>query len=218
MTSVESATAAANAANPATSSIISSDFETFIRMLTVQAENQDPLNPMDSSEYAMQLATFSSVEQQVLSNSLLNNLLAATGQSNLAQLAQWVGMEGQTYHPVPYDGAAIEVVGTALPTADFGDLVVYDETETEVARIRMTPDAEQTTWDGTFADGSEAPNASYRFEIESTISDTVVQVAPGAVWMGITEAHRDPLGGVILTFENGGALASDSIAGVRMPR
>ena len=52
--------------------VISSDFETFLKMLTVQMENQDPLNPTDSSEYAMQLATFSGVEQQVLTNDLLN--------------------------------------------------------------------------------------------------------------------------------------------------
>ena len=37
---------------------ISADFETFLKMLTVQMQNQDPLNPVDSSDYATQLATF----------------------------------------------------------------------------------------------------------------------------------------------------------------
>ena len=41
---------------------ISSDFNTFLKMLTTQLKNQDPLNPMDNSEYAAQLATFSGVE------------------------------------------------------------------------------------------------------------------------------------------------------------
>ena len=44
---------------------ISSDFETFLKMLTAQIKNQDPLKPMDSSEFATQLATFPSLEQQV---------------------------------------------------------------------------------------------------------------------------------------------------------
>ena len=48
-----------------TQNAVTSDFQTFIQMLTTQAENQDPLNPMDSAEYASQLASFSSVEQQV---------------------------------------------------------------------------------------------------------------------------------------------------------
>ena len=46
--------------------VLSSDFETFLKMLTTQMQNQDPLNPVDSTDYATQLATFSSVEQQVL--------------------------------------------------------------------------------------------------------------------------------------------------------
>ena len=50
---------------------ISSDFETFLRMLTVQMQNQDPLNPIQSSDFAVQLATFSGVEQQVRTNDLL---------------------------------------------------------------------------------------------------------------------------------------------------
>ncbi len=51
-------------ANPKneSSSNISADFETFLKMLTVQMQNQDPLNPVDSSDYATQLATFSGVE------------------------------------------------------------------------------------------------------------------------------------------------------------
>ena len=53
---------------PSSNSALSSDFETFLKMLTVQMENQDPLNPVDSADFAVQLATFSSVEQQVLTN------------------------------------------------------------------------------------------------------------------------------------------------------
>ena len=50
-------------AAPAPSRAISSDFDTFLRMLTVQMRNQDPLDPIDSADYAVQLATFSGVEQ-----------------------------------------------------------------------------------------------------------------------------------------------------------
>jgi hypothetical protein len=60
---------------------LGSDFETFLKMLTTQMKNQDPLNPVESSEYAVQLATFSSVEQQVLTNDLLTRLI---GQSHRA--------------------------------------------------------------------------------------------------------------------------------------
>ena len=55
---------------------LSSDYTLFLRLLTTQMQNQDPLNPMDSADYAMQLATFSGVEQQVRSNQLLESLAA----------------------------------------------------------------------------------------------------------------------------------------------
>ena len=46
----------------------------FLKLLTTQMQNQDPLNPIDSTDYAAQLATFSGVEQQVRTNSLLADL------------------------------------------------------------------------------------------------------------------------------------------------
>lgn len=54
---------------------LSSDFETFLKMLTTQMENQDPLNPVDSAEFAMQLATFSGVEQQIRTNDILADMV-----------------------------------------------------------------------------------------------------------------------------------------------
>ncbi len=67
--------------------MISSDFDTFLKMLKVQMENQDPLNPTDSSEYAQQLATFSGVEQAVLTNDLLTALMVQMNTTGMAQLA-----------------------------------------------------------------------------------------------------------------------------------
>ena len=51
---------------PPQTGVISSDFQTFLTMLTTQLQNQDPLNPVESSDFAVQLATFSGVEQQVI--------------------------------------------------------------------------------------------------------------------------------------------------------
>lgn len=38
--------------------LVSSDFDTFLKMMTTQVQNQDPLDPVDSAYYAVQLATF----------------------------------------------------------------------------------------------------------------------------------------------------------------
>ena len=46
----------------------SQHFETFLKMLTTQIQNQDPLSPMQADQFADQLASFSMVEQQTLTN------------------------------------------------------------------------------------------------------------------------------------------------------
>jgi len=71
--------AAAAAATPKKATGIASDFETFLKMLTAQARYQDPLEPIDSTEYSAQLAQFSMVEQQVQGNDLLTAMQAQLG-------------------------------------------------------------------------------------------------------------------------------------------
>ena len=80
--------------------VISSDFDTFLKMLTTQIKNQDPTNPMDSADFAVQLATFSGVEQQVRTNDLLGDLGAQFGVMGMSQLGAWVGQEARAPGPV----------------------------------------------------------------------------------------------------------------------
>ncbi|WP_031554770.1 flagellar hook assembly protein FlgD, partial [Parvularcula oceani] len=64
----EQAAAASKATMPTPTG---ADFEAFLKLLTAQVEHQDPLAPLDSTQFVEQLATFSSVEQQVQSNAHL---------------------------------------------------------------------------------------------------------------------------------------------------
>jgi flagellar basal-body rod modification protein FlgD len=64
------------------------NYNNFLTLLLTQMKNQDPTNPMKSTEYMGQLATFSQVEQSVNINSKLDALLTA---SSLAQAGSLVG-------------------------------------------------------------------------------------------------------------------------------
>ncbi|WOI52953.1 flagellar hook assembly protein FlgD [Parvularcula sp. LCG005] len=57
--------------------VMSEEFTQFLTLLTTQVENQDPLTPLDSTTFVQQLATFSSLEQQVQTNRTLDAILAA---------------------------------------------------------------------------------------------------------------------------------------------
>ncbi|WP_454916046.1 flagellar hook assembly protein FlgD [Xanthobacter sediminis] len=82
MTSVPSATGGTTNNNgvnsPPAASATSVDYNTFLQLLVAQLKNQDPTNPMDSTAYLSQLASFSSVEQQISTNSKLGALLTSS--------------------------------------------------------------------------------------------------------------------------------------------
>lgn len=103
--------------------LIESDFQTFLVMLTTQMQNQDPLNPIDSTDYASQLATFSGVEQQVKTNQLLESLSAQIGLSGIAQYAGWVGMEARVDAPSMFNSVPITLFPTPAIDADQAILV-----------------------------------------------------------------------------------------------
>jgi len=59
----------------AQSSKAEADYDTYLRLLVAQMQNQDPLAPSDSTEWVAQLATFSQVEQSIETNSQLSEML-----------------------------------------------------------------------------------------------------------------------------------------------
>jgi flagellar basal-body rod modification protein FlgD len=64
------------------------DYQSFLKLLVAQMKNQDPTNPMDSTQYMAQLAAFSQVEQSVQMNGKLDQMLQS---STLDQAAAIIG-------------------------------------------------------------------------------------------------------------------------------
>ena len=75
------------------STMLASNFETFLTLLTSQLKNQDPLSPVDSNQFTAQLTQMAGVEQQLLTNDLLKGLLAAQGGGGLTSAATYIGKE-----------------------------------------------------------------------------------------------------------------------------
>lgn len=166
--SIANTTVASTAATSAQAdAVLSSDFETFIKMLTTQAKYQDPLEPLDSSEYAAQLAQFSMVEQQVLSNDLLTALAGQLTSGAMGQMAGWIGMEGRTTAAVPFESSPITIYPDPAIGAQEMSLVVYNASGAEVDRLAMPVSSDPVLWAGVKSDGSVVPAGSYRFETES---------------------------------------------------
>lgn len=96
-------TQSGRAAEPVGSSML--DYSAFLKLLVAQMQNQDPLEPMKSSDYVAQLATFSQVEKSVELNTRVATLLTAV------QLQQAGSLVGQKVTSA--DGSVSGIVASA---------------------------------------------------------------------------------------------------------
>ena len=218
LTAGNPATAATPAAieSETASQVITSDFETFLLMLTTQLENQDPLNPIESQDFAVQLATFSGVEQQVLTNDLLEGLTGALGASDLAQLAGWVGMEARVTAPVFFDGSPVDIAVEPVPGSDHAELIVRDSLGREVAREGVPTQAGTYAWVGTMADGQPLPDGIYTLELASINQGEVTGITTVPHYARVSEA-RQGVDGIELVVSGGSVVSSASVSALREP-
>jgi len=166
---------------------ISADFETFLTMLTTQMRNQDPLNPMESTDFAVQLATFSGVEQQVQTNQLLQAMAAG---SALGEMAGMVGMEARVPGPVPFDGTPVTLAIGPVPGATSHELVAYGPMGTEVGRQPVDPTQGDPVWSGLGPDGQPLPPGLYRFEVVGLADGAPVGALQAETFARISEVQR----------------------------
>ncbi|MFP1645433.1 flagellar hook capping FlgD N-terminal domain-containing protein [Pontitalea aquivivens] len=197
--------------------MISSDFQTFLLMLTTQMQNQDPLNPIESSDYAVQLATFSGVEQQVRTNQLLEGLAAQMGVAGISQLAGWVGLEARAAAPVAFDGAPLTLAPNPATGADQAILVVKDASGNTVARDPLAVSDAPIQWDGSRLNGSLLPAGIYSFEIESYNSGVLLSSNPVDVYAEILEARGTPEG-TVLVLRGGATVSAADVTALRQPQ
>src|SRR5262245_38511057 len=83
--------------------------ETFMKLLVAQLEHQNPMSPMDNTQFTQQLAQFTSLEQLQSINANLSTLMNAQMTTNGLQAAALIGKQVQaqadTTH-VPKQGGA----------------------------------------------------------------------------------------------------------------
>lgn len=53
----------------------SQEMSEFLRLLTAQIENQDPLEPLEANQFIEQLATINALEQQIQTNAYLKEMV-----------------------------------------------------------------------------------------------------------------------------------------------
>ena len=138
-----------------------SNFNTFLTLLTTQLQNQDPLSPMDTNTFTQQLVSFSEVEQQINTNNNLQQLIQLQTTDQAIAAAPLVG---QT---IEYNSATAPLAnGTAqfaytLPSnASSVSLLVEDSGGNVVyaANGKTTAGTHDFAWNGQTSSGLQMPD------------------------------------------------------------
>ena len=144
--------------------------EDFFKLMFAQLANQDPLEPLNNSEFVAQMAQFTQLEEMVNLRAAMDASLLATEQLNATST---VGLLGRRVQAL---GDTVELTAGS-PSSVFYRL---DDAATEVSIVVFGADGEKVKtidvgsgseglhtalWDGTTDSGLDAPSGTYQFAV-----------------------------------------------------
>ncbi len=154
----------------------------FLRLLVEQLKSQDPLDPMNGTEFTAQLAQFNSLEQLSNINEGLESLVASRDIMNNSRAVDYIGKtvaaSGNTIYLSDGTTGDIRFELEAYSKAVYAD--IYDSMGNYVTRIekeKLAAGTHTIEWDGTVS-GGKLPDGPYTFEIAAVDNnDDMVQTA-----------------------------------------
>jgi flagellar basal-body rod modification protein FlgD len=161
------------ASTASTSGSIGADFNMFLKLLTTQMQNQDPLDPMKSSEYTQQLAQYTQVEQTVQQSGTLKEILARLSTQDLAQASGMIGHEavfdsasaGLGSAPASWSFVPARPVQSLVATITDANGRVVDTKTVDAASANG-----RFNWNGRLANGKTAASGLYTLALSGTDS------------------------------------------------
>lgn len=198
--------------------VAATDFETFLTLLTAQLRNQDPLQPIDSTEFVAQLASFSAVEQQIETNAKLDDIAGLLTESRFDTAVELIGKDVESeVSKVHYDGQSDILLGAEPPAdATSGTLTISDSSGLEVAELQLGGAQESITWNGTLDDGTVAAVGDYKVSLTWYDGDDVLKSALPTLRDTVTEVRLNE-DEYELTLDSGLTISVDDVRVIALP-
>lgn len=180
-----------------TTSVATDAQDRFLKLLTTQLKNQDPLNPMDNAQMTSQLAQISTVDGIEKLNATLSQLLSSSADSEALQAAALVG------HQVIIAGNGLNLTdagavgGVELAAnADQVAVTIKDANGIVMNTLnlgKLDAGVHNFVWDGKTDTGVQAANGNYSISVAATqgannVTATALQLA------GVQNINRSSLG------------------------
>jgi flagellar basal-body rod modification protein FlgD len=136
--------------------------QTFLTLLTTQLQNQDPLSPLDTNQFTQQLTQMTGVEQQLLSNQLLQQLVNQNQGGGLVGATGLIGssVTASDSTATLQNGSATWQFSTATPPASL-NAAISNSSGNVIWTGALTPNgagAQSFTWNGENQAGVQQSN------------------------------------------------------------
>jgi flagellar basal-body rod modification protein FlgD len=163
-----STTTPSAASGTSSNSSISGDFNQFLSLLTTQLKYQDPLSPMDSTQFTAQLAQFATVEQTSNMNTNLQSLITLTKSNQTAEAVSYLGKMVQVNNPTTSLSDGNATYTYSLPSQSAATVLSIKNSLGKV--VFATPGATDAgpqtfNWDGKDANGNQLPDGAYTLSV-----------------------------------------------------
>ena len=206
--------AAPNASGGQVQRATSLDQVDFMNLLVVQLQNQNPLEPMDSSQMAAQMAQLGSLQALTNMNTSIQqmvNYLASTNSMNAAQLiGKTVEATGKN---LSIDSGVVSGASYQLSNPGTVTIKIYDVSGQLVRTIddgAKDGSKQQLNWDGKDQNGVKLPDGTYTFQVSAV--DKTGQPVTASSWMvGTVKGVSFENGITYLTVGSGKITLSDII-------
>ena len=183
---------------------LASNFDGFLKLLTAQLEHQDPLSPLDATQFTSQLVQFSTVEQALRTNSRLEKLTGLFETDSMTSALDFIGLD------VGFESEQLRLGETgnagftyqlARPATE-ATITIRDAWGAIVREAQAVPGAgaHAFAWDGKGADGQRLPAGLYRIEVAAK-DDAGKAVEAGYRMSGRVEGVETGSGGLRLLVE-----------------
>ncbi|HUN92725.1 MAG TPA: flagellar hook assembly protein FlgD [Burkholderiaceae bacterium] len=190
--------------------------ETFLKLLVAQLNNQDPTNPMDSSQMTAQLAQIDTVSGISNVNTSVQSLVSQFQQFEAMQAAQLAGRSVL----VAGNGLQLAAGSTAAGAVSLGSAAdavtvkIADAGGNVVRTLSLGSEAagmQNFTWDGKTDSGSAAPAGAYTFAVTATAGGNAVSTTSYAAQQ-VSGVSTDSSGNVQLALANGSQVGFGDVA------
>ena len=173
---------------------LTGNYTTFLNLLTAQIKNQDPLSPMDTTQWTNQLVQYSSVEQQLKANGYLEKLANADQANSMNAAVSYIGKTVTAdQSTATMAGGKADWTYVLAGSASTATLSITDA-KGNVVWSDAAPDLGKGnhafSWNGKSSSGQQLPDGDYTLKITASNGTSDVEAAVGITGV-VTSAQNN---------------------------